>query len=313
MSPALLLALVLLAAFGLGTLLLSGVLVLAWRAGLARTRATAADLLALRLLPPAGALLIALTVVLPAFLAFEPPREEEGAGPVLILLAVLAMGALTAGLVRGWRAVRASRALLQCCRPEPAIGGGVEGMVVHLAESADPLVALIGAWRPRIVATESVRAACSREEFQAVLAHEAAHRAAWDNLKLLLLIAAPDALALTPLAAALTERWRSAAEYAADQRATAGNRARRLALASALIKVARLVRGRSTPQAALEMPVAMDDVPGRVRALLAPPARPLRARILAALAGALVLIPLIALPRYAQLHELIEQLVTLGR
>ena len=297
MSSALLLSLVLLAAFGLGTLLLSALVALAWRAGLARTRATAADLLAVRLLPPAGALLIALTVVLPAFLSFEPRREDEGAGPVLILLAALAIAALAGGLVRGWRAVRASRALLERCRAEPE----------------RPLVALIGAWRPRIVATESVRAACSRAEFQAVLAHEAAHRAARDNLKLLLLIAAPDALALTPLAAALTERWRSAAEYAADQRATGGNRARRLALASALIKVARLVRSRGTPPAALEMPVAVDDVPGRVRALLAPPARPVRARILAALAGGLALVPLLALPRYAQLHELIEQLVGLGR
>ncbi|HVP32369.1 MAG TPA: M56 family metallopeptidase [Steroidobacteraceae bacterium] len=313
MSSALLLSLVLLAAFGLGTLLLSALVALAWRAGLARIRATAADLLALRLLPPAGALLIALTVVLPAFLSFEPRREDEGAGPVLILLAALAIGALAGGLVRGWRAVRAARALLECCRPEPTIADAGEGMVVHLADSAHPLVALIGAWRPRIVATESVRAACSRAEFQAVLAHEAAHRAARDNLKLLLLIGAPDALALTPLAAALTERWRSAAEYAADQRATGGNRARRLALASALIKVARLVRSRGTPPAALEMSVAVDDVPGRVRALLAPPARPVRARILAALAAGLALVPLLALPRYAQLHELIEQLVGLGR
>jgi len=310
-NPPVLLALVLLATFGLVSLLLSGLLALAWRAGLGRVSATSLDLLALRLLPSAGGLLIALTVVLPAFLGFEPRREQEAAGPLLIALAALAIATLAGGIWRGWRAARAARTLLDRCRPEAL--AGTQGMPVHVVESSEPLVAVIGAWRPRIVATKSVRAACSGEEFGAVLAHEAAHLAARDNLKLLLLTAAPDALALTPFAAALAERWRAAAEYAADQRATRGNPERRLALASALIKVARLVQSRTAPQRALGMPVAKDDVQGRVRALLGPPACPPRARILAALAAGGLLVPLLALPRYAQLHELIEQLVGLGR
>jgi Zn-dependent protease with chaperone function len=311
MNPAVLLALVLLATFGFLTLLLSGLLALAWRAGLARVSASPLDLLALRLLPCAGALLIALTVVLPAFVSFEPRREQEAAGPMLMALAVIAIAGLAGGVWRGWRAVRAARTLLGRCRPERE--ACAHGAAVHLLESADPLVALIGAWRPRIVATESVRAACTHEEFRAVLAHEAAHLAARDNLKLLLLIAAPDALGLTPLAAALTERWRSAAELAADQRASGTDSDRRLALASALVKVARLVQRHPGPQPALGMPVAMDDVPGRVRALLEPPASPLRARILAALTVGALLIPFLALPRYALLHELTEWLVGLGR
>jgi bla regulator protein blaR1 len=310
-NPPVLRVLVLLATFGLVSLLLSGLLALAWRAGLGRVSATSLDLLALRLLPSAGALLIALTVVLPAFLGFEPRREQEAAGPVLIALAALAIATLAGGVWRGWRAARAARTLLHRCRPEPL--AGPQGTPVHVLESSEPLVAVIGAWRPRIVATKAVRAACSGEEFGAVLAHEAAHLAARDNLKLLLLTAAPDALALTPFAAALAERWRAAAEYAADQRATRGNPERRLALASALIKVARLVQSRAAPQRALGMPVAMDDVQGRVRALLDPPACPLRARILAALAAGGLLVPLLAPPRYALLHELIEQLVGLGR
>jgi len=174
-------------------------------------------------------------------------------------------------------------------------------------------VAVIGAWRPRIVATESVRAACNAEEFRAVLAHEAAHLAARDNLKLLLLTAAPDALAQTPLAAVLTERWRAAAECEADQCATGGDHDRRLALASALIKVARLLKSRRAPHPALGMPVAADDVPARVRALLEPPVPRAPGRILASLVGGALLIPLLALPRYALLHELIEQLIALGR
>lgn len=310
MNPVVLLALVLLATFGLVSLVLSGVIALAWRAGLTRLGATSLDLLSLRLLPTAGALLVVLTVVLPAFLGFEPRHEQEAAGPALIVLAALAAAGLAGGIWRGGRAVRAARALLGRCRPGPERAGRE---AVHVVETAEPLVAVIGAWRPRIVATESVRAACDAEEFHAVLAHEAAHLAARDNLKLLLLTAAPDALALTPLAATLTERWRAAAEREADQRATGGDLGRRLALASALIKVARLAKGREAPHPALGMPAAADDVPGRVRALLAPPARPVRARIVMVLAGWALLMPLVALPRYALLHELIERLVGLGR
>jgi Zn-dependent protease with chaperone function len=309
MSPAMLLGLVLLATFGLVSLVLAVLLALAWRAGLAHLRATSLDLLALRLLPSAGALLIALAVVLPAFVGFEPHREHEAAGPLLIVLAALAAAGLAGGIWRAGRAVRAARALLERCRPGP---DRIGPEAVHVAETAEPIVAVIGAWRPCIVATESVRAACSGEEFRAVLAHEAAHLAARDNLQLLLLTAAPDALALTPLAAALAERWRAAAECEADQRATGGDAERRLTLASALIKVARLMHSRGSAPPALGMPVAADDVPGRVRALLAPPTPNASARILAALAACAVLIPLLALPRYALLHELIERLVGLG-
>jgi Zn-dependent protease with chaperone function len=311
MNSTVLLSLVLLSTFGLVGVVLSGLLALVWRAGLERVNAPSLDLLSLRLLPAAGALLITLTVVLPAFLRFEPHREHEAAGPLLIALAALAAACLANGLWRGWQACSAARALLNRYRSCPS--SVQHGTAVHLTETAEPLVALIGAWRPRVVAAESVRVACNPEEFRAVLAHEAAHLAARDNLKLLLLLAAPDVLAWAPLAATLTARWRAAAECEADQRATGGDRDRRLALASALIKVGRLLKRRDPSRPALGMPVAVDDVPGRVRALLRPPARPARARLLLALAGCALLIPLLALPRYALLHELIEQLVGLGR
>ncbi len=312
MSSAVLLGLVLLSSFALVSLVLAGLLTLAWRAGLKRVGAGSLDLLGLRLLPAAGALLVALAVVLPAFLAYEPHREHETAGPVLIGLAAFAGVCLAHGIWRGWRACRAARALLRRCGL-PAQRGLGQAAVVHVVDVPEPLIAVIGAWRPRVVAAESVRAACDAAEFKEVLAHEAAHLAAWDNLKLLLLIAAPDVLAWTPLAAALTERWRAAAECEADQRATGGDRERRLALASALIKVARLLKSGDATRPALGMPVAADDVPGRVRGLLGPPPRPMPSRILLALAGCAFLIPLLALPRYALLHELLEQLVRFGR
>jgi len=311
MSSGVLLALVLLAAFAVFNLVLSAVSALWWRAAASRVRASR-DFLALRLLPAAGALLLALTVVLPAFLAYEPHDEREAAGPLLWALAVSALICIDQGVRRAIRACRAARALLARCPNGVAYEAG-PGQRVQLLDAFEPLVAVVGAWRPRIVASPSVREACSPEEFSAVLAHEAAHLAARDNMKLLLLLATPDVLAWTPFAAQLTSRWRVAAEHEADQRAAGSDPERRLVLASALIKVARLVKGYEAARPALGMPVAADDVADRVRGLLAPPVRRGRSLILFALAGCAVLVPMLAMPRYALLHELIEQLVGLGR
>jgi beta-lactamase regulating signal transducer with metallopeptidase domain len=307
-NPAVLLGLVLLASFGLFSLVLSGLVACLGWAAVRGGRATSLDLLALRLLPSAGALLLAFTVVLPAFLRYEPQGEHEPTGPLLWILAAFAVFCLELGLRRGARACGATRALLTRCLEAHVSGGS--GGEVHLLRAEEPVAAVIGAWRPRIFVSESVRAACSAEEFRAVLAHEEAHLAARDNLKLLLLTVAPDALGLTPLAAAMTDQWGAAAEREADQRAAGADRERRLALASALIKVTRL-QSSGAPGAALAMPVAADDISGRVRALLAPPLSRSRSKVLLALAALALLIPLLAVPRYALLHELIEQLVGL--
>ena len=312
MNPLLLLWLVLLATFALVALLLSGMLALLWRAGLGRVTTAPLDLLSLRLLPAAGGLLVALTIALPAFLSYEPHREHEVPGPILIVLAAFAVVCLAHGLWRGWNACSVAQTLLRRWGLDQS-RSGAHLSAVHVVDAAEPLVGVIGAWRPRVIATESVRAACDPEEFREVLAHEAAHVAACDNLKLLLCIAAPDAVSFTPLAATLTARWRAAAERDADQCATGHDPHRRLALASALIKVGRLVQKSDRPRPALGMQVAGDDLPARVRRLLGPPAAPLRAVILRALAGCGLLLPLLALPRYPLLHALLEQLVGLGR
>ena len=79
MSSALTLGVVLLATFALASLLLAGLVATAWHAGLHRVRTASADLLALRMLPVAGGLLLALTAVLPAFLSYEPLRDHDAA------------------------------------------------------------------------------------------------------------------------------------------------------------------------------------------------------------------------------------------
>jgi hypothetical protein len=309
-NAALMLGIVLLATFGLVALVLAGVVALAWQMGLSRVRLASVDVLALRLFPVIGALLFAVTIVLPAFLSFEPHRDREAAGPLLLGLGALALLTLAHGVWRGWRAWAAARSLLRRCGR--ATRSVVEnGQIVQVVDVAEPVVAVIGGWRPQVVAAECIITACSRDEFRQVVAHEAAHVFARDNLKLLLLLACPDALAWTAVGRALSERWRTAAEFAADQCAAGDDPNKRVALASALIKVARLFdTGQRGPQT-LAMPVAMDDVEGRVRQLLAP-AHAASGTISKVLGCFALLMPLVVLPLYALVHELIETLVNFG-
>jgi Peptidase family M48 len=313
MNATAMLCLVLLGMFALSMLVLSGLVALAWRAGLKRRLTTPAELLTLRLLPAAGGLLIVLTVVLPAFLSQEPRLQREAVGPWLFILAALSLLAMAHGTWRAWRACAAARELLRRCGP--ARGWLVEnGQTVKVVGVAEPIVAVVGGWGSEIVAAECVVSACSTDELQQVIAHEAAHASARDNFKQLMLVASPDVLSWTRIGAALTQRWRAAAELEADQRATANDPRRRLALAAALIKVARARGACDRAHLALSMPVAADDVAGRVRQLLAPPTAtvPSRAASAPTLASCALLLPVAALPLYPLVHELIEALVRLG-
>ncbi|MBW4052611.1 MAG: M48 family metalloprotease [Proteobacteria bacterium] len=304
--------LVVLAAYGLCNLLLSAAVVLAWRIGLQR-RLTGADaVLWMRLLPALGSASLVLTVVLPAFLLYEPPHAHDHPGPLLLVSALFALLVLGDGARRGFKASQATRALLRSAQPlhTQVAAGGAEVTVINVTE---PLVAVIGSWRQRVVAARCVAAACDPEEFRQVLAHEAAHLRARDNLKLLLLLTMPDALAWLPTGAALTERWRAATELEADEHASGSDRRKRTALASALIKVARLSLASGLPRQAARTAAPLNGLEQRIRRLLAPsPAMRRGFPGLRVLTGALLL-PLLAMPLYASVHRLIEALVAFGR
>jgi Peptidase family M48 len=306
------LPLVVLAAYGLFNLLLSAAVVLAWRAGLRRLLTDADAVLGVRLLPAMGSATLVLTVVLPAFLLYEPPHAHDHPGPLLVASALFSLLVLGDGARRGLRAWRTTRALVG--GPQPPLGhpaaGGAEVTVINVRQ---PLVGVVGGRRQRIVAAGCVAAACDHEEFRQVLAHEAAHMHARDNLKLLMLLTMPDALAWLPTGRALTEHWRAATELAADERASGSDPRKRVALASALIKVARLSLASGRPREAARAAPPLSGLEHRVRRLLAPspamrPGFPGRRVLSCAL-----LVPLLAVPLYAAVHRLIEALVAFGR
>lgn len=310
MNSAMVLGLVLMGAYALISLLLSSLVACLWTVWLEPKPLRSRDLLALRMLPSLGACFLTLALVLPAFLIKEPSRAAEPVGPLLIVLVACALVTLGAGCLRAWRAWRATTRLLRDCGPrQPRLR--VAGRDVVIMDIPGILVAVVGAWRPRIVAATRVLAVCSGEELRAVIGHEAAHIVTRDNLKLLLLLASPDLLAWMPAGEELIARWRAAAEFEADAVATAQDRFQRVTLASALIKVARLSGAQRQP-AGLSMPIVVDDVDGRVRRLLAPlpDAQALPSRNIAALA---LLVPFVCGPLYGLIQDLIEMLVALGR
>ncbi|MGB6603075.1 MAG: M56 family metallopeptidase [Steroidobacteraceae bacterium] len=312
MTFALRLCVVLLASYSLAALLLSALVALAWRAGVRQTRLRSNDLLAMRLFPACGALLAVLCGVLPAFVLYEPPHESEAVGPMAIVLALFALAAFANGGARGWRACAAARRILGDVRTlESRIAPSGESFTV--VDVAEPIVAVVGGWRPRAIAARSVLAACEQDEFRQVLAHESAHVAARDNFKFLLQLASPDPLAWLPPGKALTARWRAATEFEADERAAGCDARKRVALASALLKVARLASGRPASAAELSIGVASGDVEERVRRLLGKRPSDLRRSIplVQILAACALLIPAIALPLYTRIQDLVELLVGL--
>ena len=225
----------------------------------------ASVLFGLGLLPALGGTVLALGLVLPAWLTHEPREGDERAGPVLLFLATL--GALLVFLRLG-TALRDQLRTAQTVRDWIAAGQPLPGLpLVAIRFPHDfPVAALCGFVRPRLLLAEGLLHALSAPELEAVVAHELAHLEARDNWKRLLLRAAPAPLAFCAKGTTLLRAFEEAAEAAADRRAT--DRVPPLCLAQALLKVAALV----PPGQRLEMSAAAlhhdGSLAARVRALL---------------------------------------------
>ncbi|MEZ5287523.1 MAG: M56 family metallopeptidase [Vicinamibacterales bacterium] len=210
--------------------------------------AEARRLFAARLAPVVAGTAVAAGVAL-AYALWEPAGAIEPVGPVALGLAAAGATLLAHGTAR------AVGALLQTSRLQRSLPGGGGRLLpgvhvpVSIVEADFPIVAIAGLVTPRLFVARHVVDACSTGELRAIVSHELAHLAARDNLRRLLLHAAPDLVSCTPTGARLARDWALASELAADDAASA-DPAERLDLASALVKVARLAVGRHTPLAA---------------------------------------------------------------
>ena len=205
---------------------------------------------------------------LPSYWQFEPREGVEGFDLTLTTLAVLAMAVMGSAVARGvaaWRsAARRTEHWMRASRPLALAGASMPAFAV---DADAPVMALVGVLRPRLLITRPVLEALTDEELRASVAHELGHWRAWDNLKRLAMRAAPDMWFATGAARSLERRWAAASEHAADRGAGDGER-ERCALASALVKVARL----TPPAAPIDGPISAlvdgGDITARVQRLL---------------------------------------------
>jgi Zn-dependent protease with chaperone function len=225
--------------------------------------------LALRLLPAGGSALFVALVFLPSYLKFEPRQGVEGFDVTLTLLAAAGVAVAAAAIVRGLAASRgASRRVHQWmvrARPLSLAGAPLPAFEV---DADRPVIALSGVVRPRLLITRGLLNVLSDAELSASVAHEVGHQRALDNLKRLAMRAAPDLLAGSPAARIIEQRWASAAEHAADRLAGARDAAARCALASALVKVARLTPPVPPAAEPISTLIAGGDISSRVQQLL---------------------------------------------
>ena len=257
------------------------------------------------------ALLLTLTIVIPQYICNETNLLPERVGMVCFA------GALAVTLRYLCAVLRASRLLRNKHELEHAPVIMTAGLPVHLTTETFPQLAVTGLFSPRVILSQHLFAnpAFSPELLGIALAHEKAHIRHFDNLKHLVLLS----LALPRQSARdqWLQRWRQAAEIAADEDAVSGNSSRAIQLAETLLIAARMVPPQRAPELSLSLLRHEEDLDRRIHRLLGdnPPQsathpekpRTIQAAALLA-AGACVGLILVA----ASFPELVEYVLHLG-
>lgn len=271
-------------------------------------------LLVLRLLPAGAAAFAVMGICIPSYLWLEPDAAGEQVGFACLAAAVLGAAICGVSLTRSLRAIAGSRRYVQNCL---RVGIQSRRPGVWVVEGTRPFFAVTGLFRPTIVISSQVVNSFPSRQLEAALRHERAHGVARDNLKRLFVLLSPGILPFWNGFTAI-ERARSRfTEWAADDRAVAGNVRRSLSLAAALVRVARMG---TVPQASVLCSSLLadgEDLSARVNRLLRP-ALPIekpqrRTPVMVALAATLVVSGMIAVildpATLASVHQTLELLV----
>jgi hypothetical protein len=242
-------------------------------------------LLVLRVWPPICSLLTVTMLLLPAYIIYEPRQSGEAISAKLALLTLISVFGIALAAWRGAASWAATRRLVSVWMMD-AEALSLEGVLVpaYRIKHQFPVIAVVGALRPKLFIASQLFETLSPEEIAAAVRHEIGHLFACDNLKRPVMRACCDVLALVPCGRSLDSAWKEAAEAAADEFTARADRAQgALALASAIIKIARQIpQGTSPalPAGAFLIAEAGDDIARRIRQLVRlaevdlPPRRP---------------------------------------
>ncbi|MEX2270593.1 MAG: M56 family metallopeptidase [Vicinamibacterales bacterium] len=311
-------ALVLLAAFFLSSVVSSLATMLPVRRALRRHARGASELRSsmlavMRLLPAAGAFALTLLVLAPGYYTHEQRSEPEGTGLLLALSAAAGALILLSSLGRAILSIvqtaRLRRAWMRSARPLDLPAAGIPAFEIDVGF---PLVAVLGAVRPRLFISRSVLSACSRAELAAIVEHERSHVSWGDNLVRMAMDAAPDPLAGTAMSRGLARAWHHAIEHRADDAAS-----KKLDLAAALVRVAKLARVSEPVTLPASALYRGEGVEARVRRLVAGAGAPVSPswNIFAGASGALLVAAIAAAAASATVstlaHRLLETIVSL--
>jgi len=247
-------------------------------------RLRAEILFAMRISPPAFAFMLVGVFLIPSYVGYEPDAPPEAVSKKLAGLALISMIGVVFALWRGFRSWFATNRL---ARKWLAIGERINLRDVSIPTYGlahpFPVIAVVGTIRPRLFVAKRVLEALTAEELLAAIAHERGHLAGRDNLKRSLLRLCRDMLMIVPCGRSLDRAWAEAAECAADENAAEENATTALNLASALVKIARMIPA----GARATMPVASyligveeaRGVKARIRRLLEIAARDRKERV----------------------------------
>jgi len=199
-------------------------------------------LFSLRILPAVIAFLAVSLLLVPSYLAYEPRHTAESVSFKLGLLALVSATGIAVSIYRGIATHRATANLtsdwLRQGKPIKIPGIDIRSYEI---QHQFPLIGIVGFLRPRLFIASQVLELLTPEEVAAAVAHENGHLAARDNLKRGLLQACRDILLIIPSGRLLDRSWSEASEEAADENAALMGNGVALDLASALVKIARII------------------------------------------------------------------------
>lgn len=239
----------------------------------AQTRAEI--LFVMRIGPPVIALVSIAAFMVPSYLIYEPHKTEEFVSWKLGALATLSAVGVALAIWRGVRSWLATRSLTKewLASSTPLQLDAIK-IPTFVFRHPFPLIAVVGALRPRLFIADHVLESLSQEELAAAIAHECGHLAAHDNFKRSAMRISRAALLLIPCGRSLDRAWSDASESAADEHAAQRSSLVALNLASALVRIAKMIpkgQHQIMPASVSAFLATDDDTPGvkvRVRRLV---------------------------------------------